>query len=274
MKKVFLLIFLSFCVESFSQGKTPINVFDTLSKQAFFKDYAHHDLRSSYTLDKKGNLRRMVSLAADGLHYHKSFEDSIYAFLRIAYPKQFHSLLFFAKEDLSWKTEGGAEFSWRAGKKIEQEQLQMFLSSEDDVLQKAKRENWLEKESAGHFFFHNYFLHDSLSKNIYCYNSLNGLMDGQINYDTSNKINYEIAYYNDRKIFYEYRNGKLEVFSEQGAKLFERTSTEISALGDQEIILWQYNVSNQAFLLGSTVRDINKGYYDKIFELWRNNFVK
>lgn len=99
-------------------------------------------------------------------------------------------------------------------------------------------------------------------------------MDGQINYDTSNKINYEIAYYNDRKIFYEYRNGKLEVFSEQGAKLFERTSTEISALGDQEIILWQYNVSNQAFLLGSTVRDINKGYYDKIFELWRNNFVK
>lgn len=59
----------------------------------------------------------------------------------------------FAKEDLSWKTEGGAEFSWRAGKKIEQEQLQMFLSSEDDVLQKAKRENWLEKESAGHFSF-------------------------------------------------------------------------------------------------------------------------
>jgi hypothetical protein len=272
------VLFLAGATHFSSAQEKKINVFDTLCKQKFFEDHSQHDMKANYDLDKKGFLKREVSFTADALHYHKAFEDSIYHFLKKTYPKNFHGLVFYAKEDVDWTIGGGGKpFTWKAGKKIDHHKLSMVLSSDYEVQAHAKRAGWLQKEQDVHLFFHNYFLLDSVGKNIYCFNNLGGLMDGQINFDANGNTAYEVAYYDNRKMFYEFRKDLLEIFSAEGKKLFERTAGGITGYNENEEVAWTYSLISKTATFGDAVKkdfNIDSEYYKKIEALWRSNFAK
>lgn len=270
---IYLFAALFISLLSFSQ----VNVYDTLHRIGLFEDHLHHDRKENYLLDKKGKLRREVHLKNEALHFHRWFEDSLDAALKKLYPKLYTGLVFYAADNVSWELSGGS-FGWKAGKKIDEERLNAVFPSEAEMKQEIKRAAWLKQEDEGHLFFHNFFLRDSASKTVYCFNGLEGKPDGQISYNAQRAVIYELAYYPDRKIFYEFRNGKLEVFSPEGAKLYERTEEKITGYGDNETTLWIYDTATgtvkfeNGFLPDNF--DISNAYYSRLAALWRANFSK
>lgn len=271
MKQLQFLFFFSILGIKFSCSQ--INVFDTLLHIPYFSDYLHHDERKNYKLNTKKQLVRKYHLKDGALHYHKDFEDSLFKTLRSIYGQSFSNLEYVSEDKINWTLPKSEKFKINRGKTIYPEQLNRLYASEADLKLNFSRLHWLQKEDDYHLFYHRYFLTDSKTRNIYCFNELSGKPEGTISFSTDSTIINELSFFPDGKVFYQLNNGTLEIFSETGKKLFERNEKTIIAFDEAGAIKWKNE--NNLFLNSQSNKatlTLEKEYFDMIENIWRKNF--
>ncbi|MGZ3867286.1 MAG: hypothetical protein ACXVC2_12285, partial [Bacteroidia bacterium] len=126
---------------------------------------------------------------------------------------------------------------------------------------------------------------DSAHNLIYCFNQVKAQCCGKMNCDKENNIKEVTVYYPNGKIFHRFSGCKRTIYSPEGVKLFERVNKYILAFSDGEKVSWIYDFSLKKATDSSKPwtdvsgviykdLDIQKEYYDVIFNLWRKNFAK
>ncbi|MBC7864678.1 MAG: hypothetical protein IAF38_17020 [Bacteroidia bacterium] len=271
-KIVFGLILVAATV--FSQSKKGINVFDTVVKQVQF-DNLHHEEKANFFISKEGIFKRTVYLNEDALRFHKSTEDSLAAFLKRIYPNNFVRSEFFAGETVNWYLNKDSVFNWKKGKKIATEKLNHLFTSEYEVGHLYKRAEFLKDEEDAHCFFFNYYLRDSASKTIFCFNGISGLYNGMLKYDAQNNIVYEIAYYTDRKTAMEFKSGVFCFYDANGKKVFEHNADDITCFSANGSVEWKYTIKTKK-ITGTENKQVGWNpevdYISKLQTFWRENF--
>jgi hypothetical protein len=248
-----------------------INVYDTLIVQKQFSNF-EYEKKENFNLTGEGILKRKVLLHADALLIRHDEEDSLFSFLKRAFPLDFKGLEYYAGESVNWKLENKEVFQWKKGKKIATDQLKKVFFTEFEVNHVFRRADFLQDEEDAHCFSFQYYVHDSAAKTIYGFNSLSETYEGKITYDSKRNIVYEAAYYPDRKTAMELKNGTFSVYASDGKKLYEHTAEEITAYSASGTVEWKYNTKTKK-ITGTANKQVGWNpevdYITKLKAVWK-----
>lgn len=247
------------------------NVYDTLLTSHLFA-HLDQEKKADYTLDKKGLLKRTVSLKDGDVHYHKSHEDSLHNFLKKAFPEKFSGFVFVAGENVKWTQGKDSVFAWKKGKKIEADKLKKVFSSLTEMPAHPKRNTALgkEEEEAHFFFYHNYLL-DSSARTIWCFSKLEERYKARIVFDASGNITGETGYYPEGKKLYEVKGQILNVYYKNGNRMFCNDGKFIAEFDDAGKEKWRYEIETRKMTSadpGITAAKIHE-YYTRLYALWK-----
>jgi outer membrane protein assembly factor BamB len=268
---VLLLLFIS---AGFGQGN--INVYDTLVKEPSFT-YLLADAKREYFLNDKGALKRLIHFTNEALHYHKGTEDSLYVFLKKIYGDRFSGMEYYAAENVKWNLGKDTVYVLKKNKKVEETKRKQLFTSNYELSRLFNRPAWLKDEEDAHCFHFNYYVHDSLKKTIYCFNSLTGPYEGIIKYDGNKNLISETAFYTNKKVLMQFAGGMFSVYASDGKKLFSHTEEVITAYSEPGDAEWKYNTRTKKIdaAEGKQVGwNPEIDYVTKLQSLWRKNFSK